>query len=1057
MKKLLLSFAMLLTIVGCGSDDGVTPDDNSNKPDTPPTEEPTPPAEEKTYLATIESASQFGFEWNDDSSISLFTTTQNEQFSYDTESEEFKKADTTTPAATATPSLFGIYPYAEDNQVNESGKVTFTTPLTQPYKADGIDFAVNPMLAIAELEATELEFKHLFGYLNIPIYALLPDDTQSFVIKQIKLSAATDTPVAGTASFETSEVSDGNYTFEFDSSKSSDIILDCGEGVSVGSTIENATSFHFILPAATYTDGYTIEITTNDGNIINNAILSEVTIERGQVTNLDAIEIALIKKSEYLLDVKFDAEGNATDAGMFNLNIVKNVNSSNEAPYLSAYTCTQFDLNNIARFNNYPYDVRNTHSYYSVDISNADLQAAMKDGFTVETVAMFPIDIATHWSRLISTESWGIMRQGAGFSNGAHPFLAYANAPGTNWSSWDKSTKLTHEFKANTYFHITYVYSPNHSTDNEHVVLIYVNGLYDSQIALNKELNPGSILTIGAYPYANGEDVFHPWCGDIALARIHDNILDAETIYERFNEIKFPESVTAPQRPTPMLDLQVNEEGLLTNKGSMNSIVPTLVKNNAGKTPSIRMLELDTYDKPILAFKHNTNASETVTDSYYKVTSSDSPEFFTKLNDGTYTIEAIISTPNALDRSVPVSTEAFNLMYMPEYNKYNIRTFNENREWLHYDSFYTPSTSKYLHIVYVADVANGQLATTFVNGRHDGTYNNSPISSLAPINNFTIGCAAASEDGQTPFCYGFDGNVVMVRVYDKALTPMEVNLIYTEDNIKDTLTALDKGIDINPEEPEVPEFPALTTLADIQWSNNGENKPVATDDAITIQTKYMDASVQNLWVSDAPEGYTLNKIAKWCTDETKMTYFIADMTNIRSKMQDGFSIEVIHRDPRTEGNGVVLENNWRALFGGRDFGLWLNKNWNGNNAHNAQYRGQYQWDARMWTSNTDETAPGTGVIAPNEWHHTVYIYDAANKKLQVYTDGELKVEKTNAVLRNTDQRLPIGARMFSSSDTTKFTWGGEMALFKIYDDAVTAEQIAAMYGNRQPQIAILSE
>jgi hypothetical protein len=266
-----------------------------------------------------------------------------------------------------------------------------------------------------------------------------------------------------------------------------------------------------------------------------------------------------------------------------------------------------------------------------------------------------------------------------------------------------------------------------------------------------------------------------------------------------------------------------------------------------------------------------------------------------------------------------------------------------------------------------------------------------------------------------------------------------------------------------PEEPdvEVPEFPALTALADVQWTNNGEGKPVATDseNSMNITTIYKDSSVQNLWVSDAPEGYTLNKIAKWCTNETKMTYFIADMTNIRNKMQDGFSIEIIHRDPRTEGNGVVLGNNWRALFGGRDFGLWLNKIWNTNGTHgqNAKYRGQYQWDARMWSSNTDETAPGTGVIAPNEWHHTVFIYDATNKKLQVYTNGELKVDKSNAVLRNTDQRLPIGARMFSSSDTTKFTWGGEMALFKIYDEAVSKQDVMLMYYTLQEPIKALKE
>jgi hypothetical protein len=545
MKKLFLSFAMLLTLAGCSSDSDTTTGNGGNGGN----EQPEPPVE-TTYTATIESADQFGFEWSSNTAISLFTTTQNEQFSYDAESGEFKKSDSSNPTRVSTPMIFGVYPYNAGHRAAKSGEITITIPTEQTYKAGGIDITANPMLAIADTDETELEFEHLFGYLNIPIYALLPEDDSALNIKSIKFTPANGNPIAGTASFETEYVLNSAYDFYFGQAGQSQIIVNCGEGAIIGTTAETATSFHFVLPPATYTDGCTIEIIDTYGISFSKTISSTFTVERGKKTDLPAADIVI--------------------------------------------------------------------------------------------------------------------------------------------------------------------------------------------------------------------------------------------------------------------------------------------------------------------------------DSY----------------------------------------------------------------------------------------------------------------------------------------------------------------------------------------PKMPE----TILADIQWSNDSNGKPVATDAAngMTVQTKYMDAAVQNLWISDAPEGYTLNKIAKWCTDETKMTYFIADMTNIRNKMQDGFTIEVIHRDPRTE-NGVKIENNWRALFGGRDFGLWLNKVWTGNNAHNAQYRGQYQWDARIWSSNTDETAPGTGVIAPNEWHHTVFIYDATNKKLQVYTNGELKVDKSNAVLRNTDQRLPIGARMFSSSDTTKFTWGGEMALFKIYDEAVSKQDVMLMYYTLQEQINALND
>jgi hypothetical protein len=47
--------------------------------------------------------------------------------------------------------------------------------------------------------------------------------------------------------------------------------------------------------------------------------------------------------------------------------------------------------------------------------------------------------------------------------------------------------------------------------------------------------------------------------------------------------------------------------------------------------------------------------------------------------------------------------------------------------------------------------------------------------------------------------------------------------------------------------------------------------------------------------------------------------------------------------------------------------------------------------------------------------------------------------------------------MFSSSDTTKFTWGGEMALFKIYDEAVSKQDVMLMYYTLQEPIKALKE
>lgn len=529
MKKLFLSFAMLLAIVGCSSDDTTEGGGDNEQPNTP--------TECNIYSATIESAEKFGFEWSVGSSISFFSTTQNEMFAYNIENGKFEKADTSNPTRVSTPNLFGVYPYATENRAAKSGEITFVTPTEQPYKADGVDFAVSPMLAIAELSASELEFKHLFGYLNIPIYTILPEGVSALTIKNIKFIPANGKPIAGTASFETDNVIDAMYDFNFGKAGQSQITVNCGEGAVVGTTAEAATSFHFVLPPATYTNGCVIEVVALNGISYSKTISSTFSIERGEVTALPVVDIV---------------------------------------------------------------------------------------------------------------------------------------------------------------------------------------------------------------------------------------------------------------------------------------------------------------------------------------------------------------------------------------------------------------------------------------------------------------------------------------------------------------------VDANPEMPE-------SILADIQFANDADNKPVATDavSGMPVNTIYLGNQTQNVWVSDAPEGYTLNKIATFGKDEPNLSYFDLIFTDVKAEIQDGFTIEVIHRDPHAPR---FSENGWRALFGGRDFGLWItDETW-----------GPWHWDARIWPNVTTFNG-SVNPVSANVWHHTTYVYDAEAEKLQVYTDGVLEVDKACGKMRDiTKGHLPIGARSFSGSDTFKFPWGGDIALFRIYDEAITKDQATVMCYEVQAQIDALN-
>jgi hypothetical protein len=239
--------------------------------------------------------------------------------------------------------------------------------------------------------------------------------------------------------------------------------------------------------------------------------------------------------------------------------------------------------------------------------------------------------------------------------------------------------------------------------------------------------------------------------------------------------------------------------------------------------------------------------------------------------------------------------------------------------------------------------------------------------------------------------------------------------------------------------PKAPE----SVLANIQWSNDAEGKPGAFDAAkgLPVETVYLGNQTQNLWVTDAPDGYTLNKIATFGKDEANLTYFNLKFTNVKDQIQDGFTIEVLHRRSH---QGSFGENGWCGLFGGRDFGLWLASN------------DGFKWDARIWDGAKDANS-GINKISADVWHHTVYIYNAETEKLQVYTDGKLEVDKACGKMRTiTSDYLPIGARMFSDGTKIKFPWGGDIALFKIYDETVGKNEISIMYKDIQGQIDALN-
>jgi hypothetical protein len=404
------------------------------------------------------------------------------------------------------------------------------------------------------------------------------------------------------------------------------------------------------------------------------------------------------------------------------------------------------------------------------------------------------------------------------------------------------------------------------------------------------------------------------------------------------------------------------------------------------------------------------------------------------MNNG-FTIETILASPNNNSGwAAPFGGEGFGMIRLAGFGyKWNIHGWVEDGSWRYTDGTIAPVANKYYHILYSYNAQTGQLDVY-----RDGVLDTKNADlNFKMRENSTVLIGARLDGGKV--YQSWLGNIASFAIYEKPADTAEyAEMRYNE--VKATVDALNLR-------PVIPSFPALTTLADVQWTSDGEGKPVATDAAKgqTVNTIYMGNKTQNIWVSDAPEGYTLNKIAKFGNDQANMTYFQLVYSDVKDNIQNGFTIEVIHKDAHAANQN---ENNWRALFGGRDFGLWIS----------GESFAKWTLDARIWDKVTTANYSANPVTA-DVWHHTVYIYNSETEKLQVYHDGVLEIDKACGQMRTiVDAMLPIGGRSYSSNiASVKFPWDGEMALFKIYDEAVNADQVTAMYGNRKPEIKILSK
>lgn len=195
----------------------------------------------------------------------------------------FAKVTTDLVTGNQLDNCYAVYPYAEATSMADDGAISFTLPVTQHYAEKSFGLGANVMIAITESkEDNVLRFKNVCGYLKLQLYG-------EATIKSIELKANNDEKLAGNATIRAIYGDEPTTVMADDATAT--LTLDCGEGVTLSTDIENPTEFWFVVPATTFEEGFTIIATDTEGKTFEKRTEKEFQIDRNHIQPMSAVEV----------------------------------------------------------------------------------------------------------------------------------------------------------------------------------------------------------------------------------------------------------------------------------------------------------------------------------------------------------------------------------------------------------------------------------------------------------------------------------------------------------------------------------------------------------------------------------------------------------------------------------------------------------------------------------------------------------------------------------------------------------------------------------------------
>ena len=274
------SFALaLLVLFGC-TEKEINLEINVSVPD------------ETVYTASFESPdtkvyvdSDLKAHWTAGDEISIFKSTYNGKYRFSGNTGDidgsFEKVDVAT--GSNIPTLYAVYPYNSNTSISTNGVVSLELPSVQHYAENSYGLGDNTMVAVGKtLVSTSFAFKNVCGYVVVNLYG-------GGTVKSITLTGNNGEKLAGQATVTSAYGQKPVLTMAETATAS--ITLDCGEGVKVGDTAEESTPFWFAVPPQTFTNGFTITVTSPNSLTMEKSTHLERVVVRNQRNMLSSLEL----------------------------------------------------------------------------------------------------------------------------------------------------------------------------------------------------------------------------------------------------------------------------------------------------------------------------------------------------------------------------------------------------------------------------------------------------------------------------------------------------------------------------------------------------------------------------------------------------------------------------------------------------------------------------------------------------------------------------------------------------------------------------------------------